>query len=1324
MMPASKHGDPQLGIDIHMCAVPPSPSGVPLPVPHMSVVFDPFDYIPIIGATVTVCGMKRATAGTNGMVIHIPPGFPILPIPKPPEKDDELFMGSATVIADGDPMSHIAHPVLACQIAGMPSIPRLRKKGPKKMMLLPLTFNLAIPTNVFIGGPPTISLMGLAMKGAFSALGKFAKSGLFKRMRQKLFGNLKPGFLKCAILRAEPVNILSGDVSVEQRDFALPGRIPIEWLRTYSSGETRVGLCGRGWLTPADAHLSVRADEVVMQFPGVGPLSFDRLPQGEGAAYAELELIDGATLTNHGDEYRVRTKDDRVYHFPKILSTATHTDEQKSAEEISLHAISDPFGNHLVFERTSGKLTGITESAGRRIEIAVRDGRLHAVGMRIGGQDRPHIYSTYEYDSEGDLTAVRDALESSYTFAYESTQGARRMVRHTDRNNLSFQYKYDDSARVVRAWGDHGLYSYKFEYLDAVNERRITDSLGNVSLVKLDERGLPLSEIDALGGMTLYEYDDAGRTIGVTNPDGHRAGFTYDERGNLLATARADGTSVATRFDALDKPIAITDPNGNVWLQEWDARGQLVRQTTPLGHHTRYTYDEHGQLTQVTDPRDGHTQLGYDAYGNLTRLTDAVGNRTRLGYDVFGNITGRLDALERTTHYAYDAKGRLTETHAPSGATIRVGYDGEDNLTRYVDANGAQTRFEYFGQGQVAKRIDADGTEVEYLYDTEERLIGVRNQRGERCILKRDALGRVVEEVDYWGQASRYEYTLAGRIQRTTDPLGRSVAITTDPLGRILAKLSPDPAGGAAPFEEKFACDANGNLLTATNPHVPVARKYDAENRLLEEKQGEFSSIANRYDESGNRIERSTTLNAGGNSLAHRVEYTYDAANRLASIAIDGATPVSIERDVLGRVLVEQLSPDLRREIEYSTDGGITRQRVRTKRDSIVDVAYSYDVIGNLIGRSDAAFGAEKYVYDPLERIVEHVDPHGVVARHVHDAAGAWLETRIFADETTPGGSAREWSREGQLGDALFRFDRAGRLTHRRDDRGDVALSWDANDRLIESRTQDIATQYRYDALGRRVAKRTGTSTTLFAWDRDALAAEATLTDERLSDAREFVYRAGDEEFEPFALITTESVLFYQNEPNGAPTRLIDARGAIAWAASFSPWQEKARVGAAKVDNPLRLQGQYFDTETGLHYNRHRYFDPRIAQFVSRDPIGLAGGDNPEAFAPNPLHWVDPLGLKCKTIILGENMGRIKAAAKHYDAWWYQAWGKNFKPGAFDLDKSLARNERWLRDKIKKGYTIIDIGIDPTRASRSDFYALEQRIIRDTGYPTTKVPWP
>jgi len=59
----------------------------------------------------------------------------------------------------------------------------------------------------------------------------------------------------------------------------------------------------------------------------------------------------------------------------------------------------------------------------------------------------------------------------------------------------------------------------------------------------------------------------------------------------------------------------------------------------------------------------------------------------------------------------------------------------------------------------------------------------------------------------------------------------------------------------------------------------------------------------------------------------------------------------------------------------------------------------------------------------------------------------------------------------------------------------------------------------------------------------------------------------------------------------------------------------------------LRFQGQYFDEETGLHYNRFRYYDPEIGRFISQDPIGLFGGNNLYQYAPNPVEWVDPLGL-------------------------------------------------------------------------------------------------
>jgi RHS repeat-associated protein len=111
-----------------------------------------------------------------------------------------------------------------------------------------------------------------------------------------------------------------------------------------------------------------------------------------------------------------------------------------------------------------------------------------------------------------------------------------------------------------------------------------------------------------------------------------------------------------------------------------------------------------------------------------------------------------------------------------------------------------------------------------------------------------------------------------------------------------------------------------------------------------------------------------------------------------------------------------------------------------------------------------------------------------------------------------------------------------------------------------------------------------------------------------------------------------DAVAFYQCDHLGTPQELTDMNGEIAWAADYKAWgyayDALSKAGRqAGLKQPLRFQGQYYDHETGLHYNRHRYYDPHSGRFVSKDPIGLAGGWNLHKYTHNPTHWVDPLGL-------------------------------------------------------------------------------------------------
>jgi RHS repeat-associated protein len=968
-------------------------------------------------------------------------------------------------------------------------------------------------------------------------------------------------------------------------------------------------------------------------------------------------MVDGALLTDHGPEYRIRTKEDRVYHFPKGFARIN----QRGGLEYPIGRVADLCGNWLDFDRRGDILTGINESAGRRFDVTIEDGRIREVVLSVPGTDVHHTFVRYEYDEAGDLVAVIDALGHPYRFAYDE----HHLVRHTDRNGLSFYYEYDKDGedwRVTHSWGDGGLYDYRFEYIDLLKERRITDSLRNVSIVKLDERGLPICEIDALGGRTIYEYDEAGRTKAVIDQDGHRTEWAYDARGNLLTLTRADGTCIRTQFDDAGKPTRLTDPNGAEWRQQWDIRGLLINQTTPLGHVSRYEYDGHGQVIAFVNPRRARTELAFDEFGNATTIKDALGNRTRLTHDVLGNVVRKADRLDRETHYRYDARNRLTSVRLPSGATLRCAYDPEGNLVRYIDQQGAETRHEYVAMGAIARRIQADGGVVEYRYDTEQQLLSVTNQRGETYRLIRDALGRIVEESDYWQQSRKYRYTACGYIEQSIDQLGRTVKYRTDPLGRILEKFLVGPSGIDG-FEERFAYDGTGHLLAAENHDIRIERIFDAEGRLVEERQGLDLTIRNIYDESGNRVQRDT-LRDGKATVGHTVRYCYDLLDQATDVAIDDHVPIRLERDGAGQITGEQRSPILRREVRFDAEGNLTEQRLQKGTAVFASVGYAYDLAGNLTERRDSEFGLDRFTYDPVSRVIEHIDPQGALQRHFHDLAGDRLQTRVvrpqaliehaFASATLQGSilaadesfPQQDWVREGDLGGSLYRFDRSGNLVFRRDPRGELTLEWDVNQRLIESRLNGKCSRYRYDPLGRRIEKATDDTTIRFAWDGDALLSDrcvptaATTESERHSRGwlREYIYYPGT--FEPLARadvdVCSQALLHFFNEPNGCPTRITDDQGVAKWVGRYNASGGLTSQPVHEVENALRLQGQYHDEETGLSYNRHRYFDPVIESYISIDPVRLVAGVNLYALGPNVLRWIDPHGLNCSDIKFGQ----------------------------------------------------------------------------------------
>lgn len=160
------------GVDIHLFqAFAPGPPS-PVPYPFIGMVYDPGEFTPQ-GATVLIGGIPRAQAGT--VVMATPPHIPIMgSFPVPPANDGEIFMGSGTVVADGEPLAMGSVQVLTCQDAGMPSVTRLNRKSKSKPrgLMLPVSTLLTLGATVIVGGAPSmIAVVPEAPKGP-SSLGK------------------------------------------------------------------------------------------------------------------------------------------------------------------------------------------------------------------------------------------------------------------------------------------------------------------------------------------------------------------------------------------------------------------------------------------------------------------------------------------------------------------------------------------------------------------------------------------------------------------------------------------------------------------------------------------------------------------------------------------------------------------------------------------------------------------------------------------------------------------------------------------------------------------------------------------------------------------------------------------------------------------------------------------------------------------------------------------------------------------------------------------------------------------------------------------------
>ena len=1174
---------------------------------------------------------------------------------------------------------------LAADIAGL-AMAVLMGKDPG--VGFPFGLIITGSSNVLIGGFPMPGWM-LVAKG----LGKLLKASA-RGIQLMLPKGWKLRRALC-IVTGHPVDVASGRMFTSQVDFEIPGRIPIVLERQYDTSSIDYeGPLGWGWTHPYDVHLWEDENQgmVVMRNEETRLIGFNLLEVGESTFNPLEKLWLTRTAPN---EYQL---EDRSIGIKQIFGCPDKEFSTGSSEESSMRllAIVDRNGNTIRCQYREGLLASLNDDSGCRVLFKYgRFGagtRLIEIRQQIADDENSSFrLASYAYNDERELSEAVDRGLVPWRYYYKD----HLMIREMNRNGLSFHFEYEgrgSSAKCIHTWGDGGIYERHIEYNARARVTTVTDSIGARTTYHFNDLDLAIRRFDSMGGTRQFEYGPAGELLRRTDEIGRVRSYSYDEHYNCTRILQEDGSERKAVFDEQDHAVLIEDETGHQWHREYDHRANVIATTDPRGARREINYDDRGNVVSLRDALGRTTLIEWNRAGMIKSFSRPGGGRTTRRYDDERRLVFAKDeSTGLAVRYEYDRAGRLIrirdiDSYGQVVSSEQFDYDPEGNLFSQTDEYGRVTRYRYSGLNKTAERIDPLGYRRAIAYDTEERPIRIENERDEAYFIEYDSLDRVIKEIGFDGSEKFYTHDAAGQITSETDALNRTTRFVRDAVGRVVKRLRAD----LTTFDYEY--DRCGRLIEVRNDDGHLRFEYDAAGNLTSELQDNFL-IQYEYDAEGYRISRRTTP---GNRFSDvdeegtgsepqqrarttQINYIYDGDGDLSRIDARDQR-IEYKRDEAGRVIERRLPNGIVETQRYDTTGRLAKQRVARAgaEDEIVSRSYRWDPLGNVTEVRDSRRGVRGYTHDGLERLqrVERIQDRSGIERDQSDrqnrrGAELPLERRLWRGDDelrigTPSGERvveefeydaagdllRRKSNNGE--DRSFRYGRGNKLEHsdgttliydpvgnliekRRPNGSSIHYEYDADNQLIAIVGNDQGRiEFAYDALGRRKTKQTESGSIGFIWDSDVLCAEHKGL---AANYVEYVHAPGS--FVPAARLRFSEDGICKAEPYhvdylGTPREVTDAAGRVVWEGTYDEYGELTCEDKGNDQN-IRFQGQYEDRETGLYYNRYRYYDPDTGRYITKDPSGLAGGFNAYRYTPNPVVWLDPYGLKECLVISAES---------------------------------------------------------------------------------------
>lgn len=892
-----------------------------------------------------------------------------------------------------------------------------------------------------------------------------------------------------------------------------------------------------------------------------------------------------------------------------------------------LSSIATPGGRTTAVYVSGGLLKTITDPDGRRALYI----RYHTDGRLMYWTDRGGKDWNVEYDRAGSVQALHTppvAIEG---------QGSPRLVTRV----LSLP------AAVLPATGA-GTYSNPGPVVHSADLLTWTLSpAGDTTYTRVNRFGQPLW-IKGREGVSTFTYDAHGRPLGIYTPQ-ESEGFAYTpDRGNPFPFHQ--GTSILEYEPGSMRLLRSSDyaagSGRHPAVTEYHYRGStlaldsvvvrsvdsVTAQDVPVYRRltTRYALELRvdgtptGRVLSITDPAGNTTQTVYAASGmrNSQQVTDPLGRVTAVTRDVYG----RVNALPGLITIQYDALNR--ETRRDHNGSLFVRYERSDSSgVERVITSGMTYVTVVNAVGWVVQATDPQGYSRSTGYDLRGRVVRATNRRGQSVTYQYDGRDRVTQRYQAAeGTLTTWAYGpgdkpawVAVQNGASTDSIymGASPgdsAVTRRPGGqrvRLLwtgegeATVLKFRGGTSTPtFEHEQAWQSGPRWMSITvgGPTAPATTRLDYNTQGLPQ-QITFPSTAEQprltfsYTAAGEPLEtlgqRWASGAPGSPAPTWRPFFrrTYGFGGPFGGFQVDSVVATSY---FASNVEATRATRRYTRGREERL-AGLSETLATYQTQPVCNGSYCWTSVTGSTQQSRT----EAYAYD----------------------AGS---SRV---DTDPGAAAATTTRVASFGGFSLEYDPDGNLTRKyKAGVTDQGFTWNSLGQLtqISDLVSGRTTSFAYDGLGRRVRRTVDGVVTQYVVHNEHVALELDAAGQVL---REYSYYPGGDHPHAVMVGPARTPYYYVAEHPGHVAALANGRGETVNSYEYDPWGRPTST-QQQVAQPLRWGAREYDGETGLYYVRARYYDPQLQRFISEDPIGLAGGLNPYAFAGNnPVSLRDPSGM-------------------------------------------------------------------------------------------------